>query len=61
VPLFRGTSGRARPAVTEVYQEWAGPCKAVRETFKRLFFESGEGALRFLLVRGGTALALPVA
>ncbi len=43
------------PTVCDLYAEWAGPCKAVRETFKKLMMERGEGSggglpLRFLTV-----------
>lgn len=38
--------------VVELYQEWAGPCKCVKEVLKRLFFENGGGLpLKFLTVR----------
>lgn len=30
-------------AVVELYADWAGPCKAVRETFKKLYYEHGDG------------------
>jgi len=43
------------PSVCDLYAEWAGPCKAVRETFKKLHMEHGEGSggglpLRFVTV-----------
>ncbi|GFH18903.1 flagellar outer dynein arm light chain 5, thioredoxin-like protein [Haematococcus lacustris] len=36
--------------VCEVYQGWAGPCKAIVSTFKRIFFDSGDRPLKFYTV-----------
>jgi thioredoxin 1 len=42
------------PAVLEVHDAWCGPCKAIKETCKRLFFENGDKGLKFYTVRSGT-------
>lgn len=39
-------------AVVELYSAWCGPCKAVISTFKRIFYDSGDG-LKFFTVRLG--------
>ena len=36
--------------VVDVYQEWAGPCKAMVSNFKRLKNELGDDLLRFTVV-----------
>mmetsp|Transcript_66376 Transcript_66376/g.134795 ORF Transcript_66376/g.134795 Transcript_66376/m.134795 type:complete len:110 (+) Transcript_66376:76-405(+) len=33
--------------VVELYQGWAGPCKAIFNTFKRIFFDAGDKPLKF--------------
>lgn len=33
--------------VVELYQSWCGPCKAIVSTFKRLYFDNGDRALKF--------------
>ena len=37
-------------AVVECYQDWCGPCKAIFNTFKRLYFELGDRPLKFYTV-----------
>ena len=33
--------------VCECYQTWAGPCKAIQGTFKRIYFDAGDKPLKF--------------
>ncbi|KAI8465509.1 MAG: dynein 14 kDa light chain, flagellar outer arm [Monoraphidium minutum] len=45
--------------VVELYADWAGPCKAVRELFKRMFFEAGDGVpLKFFTVNADKVAGL---
>ena len=37
-------------SVVDVYQEWAGPCKAMVNNFRRLKNELGDDLLRFSVV-----------
>mmetsp|Transcript_11834 Transcript_11834/g.34928 ORF Transcript_11834/g.34928 Transcript_11834/m.34928 type:complete len:110 (-) Transcript_11834:114-443(-) len=36
--------------VVELYQPWAGPCKAILNTFKRIYFDAGDKPLKFFTV-----------
>ncbi|KIZ03050.1 Dynein light chain, flagellar outer arm [Monoraphidium neglectum] len=36
-----GASGALQ--VVELYADWAGPCKAVKELFRKLYFDHGDG------------------
>lgn len=36
--------------VVELYQSWAGPCKAVQSTLKRLYFDFSDRPLKFYTV-----------
>lgn len=31
----------------EMYQEWSGPCKAIQNTFKRVYFDNSDAPLKF--------------
>ena len=42
--------------VCECYQSWAGPCKAIQGTFKRIYFDAGDKPLKFFTVGSGTFL-----
>jgi hypothetical protein len=49
-----GASGALQ--VVELYADWAGPCKAVKELFRKLYFDHGDGGatgvpLKFYTVR----------
>eukprot|EP00955_Chlamydomonas_euryale_P116564 366426-Chlamydomonas_euryale.AAC.28 len=46
-------------AVVELYQPWAGPCKAILNTFKRIYFDAGDKPLKFFTVCGMGAAARP--
>jgi hypothetical protein len=30
-----------------MYQEWSGPCKAIQNTFKRVYFDNSDAPLKF--------------
>ena len=40
----------------EVYNEWCGPCRAINNTCKRLYFDHGDKGLKFYTTPAG---ALP--
>lgn len=41
-------------AVVEIYSDWAGPCKAINGTCKRLYFDLGDKGLKFYTAAAGT-------
>ena len=44
--------------MVDVYQEWAGPCKAMISNFRRLKNELGDDLLRFAVVSDAFELQL---
>jgi thiol-disulfide isomerase/thioredoxin len=40
-------------AVLEIYQDWCGPCKPLKEMSKRLFFEYADKGLKFYTCEAG--------
>lgn len=36
----------------EVYSSWAGPCKAIQSTLKRIYFDAGDRPLKMFTVCG---------
>ncbi|VEL07067.1 unnamed protein product, partial [Protopolystoma xenopodis] len=45
-------------SVTDLYQEWCGPCKAVTGLFKRLKNELNDELLNFAIAKGGTLVCV---
>ena len=43
-------SGFYMISVVDVYQEWAGPCKAMVAQFKRIKLEVGDDLMHFAVV-----------
>ena len=37
----------------ELYSGWAGPCKAINATLRRMFFDLGDKGLKFYTVESG--------
>ncbi|GAX79478.1 hypothetical protein CEUSTIGMA_g6919.t1 [Chlamydomonas eustigma] len=33
--------------IVECYQPWCGPCKAIQGTFRRIYFDAGDRAMKF--------------
>ena len=46
------------PAVVDVRQTWAGPCKAIQSTFKRIFFDHGDKPMKFYTADASKVTAL---
>ena len=46
------------PAVVDVHQTWAGPCKAIHGTFKRIFFDHGDKPMKFYTADASKVTAL---
>ena len=46
------------PAVVDVHQTWAGPCKAIQSTFKRIFFDHGDKPMKFYTADASKVTAL---
>lgn len=41
-----------------MHQTWAGPCKAIQSTFKRIFFDHGDKPMKFYTADASKVTAL---